>query len=52
MEFYYCLNRLREQIGCSFDTAFQIALWGFALLFHISIQFIRWLRLRQKKKGR
>ncbi len=49
MEFYYCLNRLCLLIGCSFDIAFQIALWGFALLFHISIQSIRWLFSRFKK---
>ncbi|WP_300764151.1 hypothetical protein [uncultured Oscillibacter sp.] len=49
MDFYNCLNRLCEQIGCSFDTAFLIALWGFALLFHASIQFIRWLFSRRKK---
>ena len=49
LKFYDCLIRLCEQIGCPFDTAFQIALWGFTLLFHISIQSIRWLFSRRKK---
>lgn len=49
MELYHSLNRLCALIGCSFDTAFLIALWGFAFLVHFSIQFLRWLFSHWKK---
>ncbi len=54
MEFYNCLNRLCDQIGCTFDTAFLIALWGFALLMHFWFKLFRFLKvhLQNRKKDR
>lgn len=40
MEFYYCLNQLCEATGCSFDTAFLVGVWGFAILFYVVMQYI------------
>ncbi len=58
MKFYHCLNELCALIGCTFDTAFLIGLWGFAFLVHFSIVFLTWfvhllkVRLQNRKKDR
>lgn len=55
MEFYYSLNRLCDMTGWPFDTAFLIGVWGFAVLFYITVRllrwFFRWLRSRRKKES-